>query len=70
MVHLAKETAIGLGMRALKRVLVTFLAFLVGGVFIAVWREIVPPSGLTGAVMGIISIGIVFGVWKWSSRFK
>lgn len=57
-------------MRALKRVGVTAAAFLVAGIFVALWREVVPPSTVTGAVMALICVGIVFGTWKWTERFK
>ena len=54
----------------LKRIGVTTLAFLAGGIFIALWREYIPPSGVSGAIMAVIAVGIVFGTWKWSEKFK
>lgn len=57
-------------MRMFKRVGATFLALLAGSVFIALWREYMPPNQMSGAVMAIIAVGVVFGTWKWSERFK
>ena len=57
-------------MRTLKRVGVTAVALIVAGVVVALWREVVPPSAFSGAVMGLIVGGIVFGAWKWTERFK
>jgi len=56
--------------KIVKRILLTFLAFIVGGVFIAIWREFVPSTSISGAVMALIAVGIVFGAWKWSERLK
>lgn len=57
-------------MRTFKRVVVTSVAFIIGSLFIAVWREFVPPSAGGGALMAVIATGIVFGAWKWSERFN
>lgn len=57
-------------MRTAKRLLLIFVAFLFSGIFVAVWRELIPPSAISGAIMGVIVGGIVFGIWTWSKRLK
>jgi len=66
-----QKHAVGKGpVRAIKRILFTFLAFLLSGVFIAVLKMVVPPSGIAGAIMALIAVWLVFGAWKWSARFQ
>lgn len=57
-------------MRVLKRLGVTIAAFVVAGIFVALWREAVPAGAFSGVVMALIAVGIVFGTWKWTERLK
>ena len=57
-------------MRTAKRLLVAFLALVVGislGVF---WQDIAPPDSLPRTVAAVVPVLLAFGAWKWSSRFK
>lgn len=56
--------------RLVKRVGVTFIAFLASGIFILLWREYVPANSLTGAIMGAGTVAIVGAAWWWSDSFK
>ena len=56
--------------RLIKRLCVTFIAFLVAGAIVAIFRENIPTNVATGAVMAAIAYGLVWGTWRWSVRFK
>ena len=56
--------------RAAKRVGVTLVAFLASGVLIALSKEYVPATGLSGALEAVVAVGLIFGAWRWSASFK
>jgi len=56
--------------RVIKRVGVALFAFLVSGVSIALSREYVPATSLSGALEAVVAVGLVFGAWRWSATFK
>jgi hypothetical protein len=56
--------------RAAKRVGLTVFAFVASGVLIALSREYVQASSLSGALEALATVGLVFGAWRWSASFK
>jgi hypothetical protein len=66
-----QQHEIGKGpVRAIKRILFTLLAFFLSGVFVAVFKMVIPPSGIAGAIMAIVAVWLIFTAWKWSAKFK
>lgn len=57
-------------MRTAKRLAVTAVAFFIAGLFVTWWRQVVPPSAFTGAVMAPLAVAIIYGAWRWSARFQ
>lgn len=56
-------------MRTARRLAVTLVAFFIAGLFVTLWRQVVPPNALTGMVMAFIAVAVVYGAWGWSARF-
>lgn len=56
--------------RIFKRLTVTFLALAVAAVFVSLLRTVYPASIEAAFIRAVIPVITIFGVWRWTARFR
>lgn len=55
-------------MKLIKRIIFTFIAFIIASLFVTLWQNYMPINAISGAIMAVIAVGSVIGTWSWSKK--